>query len=305
MSFAIELARVFSASKTIESPILNSLGVQPLRAIFARGIYRARRDHCSGPADEFWVRALRADGIVAIHPFLPEEQFARLRAEAEIVLSHPGGFKLHQRGPTEVWHHHLRDLNEQEFPELNRWRHHNRALNLVAAAAKRSIEPEDGLRVLERISYTDNEDVDPEINLHVDTFFHTHKLWLYLDDVRMENGPFTYVPRSHRLSATRLRRDYREARTTNAGSRRIGEEEIEQRGLQRELLMCPANTLLIADTCGYHCRTLGVPGHSRRALHMSFRFNPFMPVWLKADTRLTRRNPRLARILQTLEGTST
>jgi ectoine hydroxylase-related dioxygenase (phytanoyl-CoA dioxygenase family) len=132
----------------------------------------------------------------------------------------------------------------------------------------------------------------------VDTFFSTHKLWLYLDDVNTENGPLVYVPGSHTLSRHRLRRDYWESRAANSVSRRIGPEELEARGLARTAMTCAANTLVVVDTCGYHCRSRGEPGQTRRALHMSFRFNPFAPHALRPGEGLTERSPRAARLLE-------
>jgi hypothetical protein len=151
---------------------------------------------------------------------------------------------------------------------------------------------------LERVVYGDGELHDPETDLHVDTFFSTHKLWLYLDDVTEERAPLVYVPGSHKLSVHKLHQEYVESRRENSGSRRIDEEELERRGLAPRTMTCPANTLVVVNTCGYHRRSIGQPGWTRRALHMSFRFNPFLPRFLRPDERLTRRNPRLARLLE-------
>jgi hypothetical protein len=84
------------------------------------------------------------------------------------------------------------------------------------------------------------------------------------------------VPGSQRLDAVRLRNEY-SGSTSEADdqSRRITEDEVRQRGLERRIVTCPKNTLLMANTFGYHHRSAGQPGASRRALHMSFRFNPF------------------------------
>src|SRR6201999_4381646 len=44
-------------------------------------------------------------------------------------------------------------------------------------------------------------DIDPQTRLHCDTFHPTTKAWLYLTDVHENEGAFTYVPGSHRLTA--------------------------------------------------------------------------------------------------------
>src|ERR1700686_2685025 len=45
---------------------------------------------------------------------------------------------------------------------------------------------------------------DPQTALHADTFHPTVKAWLFLTDVMADQGPFTYVHGSHRLTAERL-----------------------------------------------------------------------------------------------------
>jgi hypothetical protein len=296
MGLAVESARVFSASKTIENPALNALGVQVFRTLAARAIYGARRSPAAG-SDEDAARVVRAEGITAVPRFLEEERFARIVAEADDVFSMHQG-KVHQHGGTHLSLYDLRELDSKEFPELCQWRENERCLRLVEAVEKRQLTSRDGLRVLERVVYEDDTIADPETQLHVDTFFNTHKVWLYLDEVHVEHGPLTYVPRSHRLSAVRLARDYSESRGGRAGSRRIPEVEVERRGLSRRQMTVRANTLVVANTHGYHCRAQGRPGQVRRALHMSFRFNPFMPRSLRIDDRLRSGNSSLARAIR-------
>ena len=45
---------------------------------------------------------------------------------------------------------------------------------------------------------------DPQTNLHMDTFHSTVKAWFFLYDVPMDEGPFTYVRGSHKLTKRRL-----------------------------------------------------------------------------------------------------
>ena len=95
-----------------------------------------------------------------------------------------------------------------------------------------------------------------------------------------------------------LREEYRDSASEIQcldPSRRVGEEEVRHRGLELRVLTCPRNTLVIANTCGYHARAVGEAGATPRALHMSFRYNPFwypMPNTsrvVRATTKLLRR----------------
>lgn len=292
MSFARQAARVFSGAKVIKSPALNMMGVQVARALIARSLHRMRT-HSHELTSE-----LTAKGYVALENFLPVEELNEIREEAgELVRAVPPT-TLDEHGPSRVQRYALDDLDPHLFSALKRWPCDKRALDIASAAERRSLRDGDGVRMLEHVVYTNSQEHDRESDLHVDTFYSTHKLWLYLDDVNPENGPLVYVPGSHALSTSRLRHDYHESRGLNAGSRRIQDDELEERGLEPRVLTCPANTLIVVNTCGYHRRSAGKPGHYRRALHMGFRFNPFAPQFIRGAERLTHHSPKATRMLE-------
>jgi hypothetical protein len=85
---------------------------------------------------------------------------------------------------------------------------------------------------------------------HVDGFIREFKSFLYLDDVDEANGPFTYIPGTHRSHALRLRKQLRgngEASPTSFHA-----DEIEG-ALDREVQITgPAGTLILADVRGLH-----------------------------------------------------
>jgi hypothetical protein len=108
---------------------------------------------------------------------------------------------------------------------------------LAAAAERRSCRG-DGGSLIERLTMGVCSEPDPQTELHVDTFFNTHKMWLHLDDVTTENAPFVYVPGSHLLDRVRLRHEYVASTSrndTDDRSRRVTDEEVRNRGLNRGL----------------------------------------------------------------------
>jgi hypothetical protein len=128
---------------------------------------------------------------------------------------------------------------------------------------------------------------DPQTLLHADTFHPTVKAWLFLTDVAEDAGPFTYVPGSHRLTAERLaweRRMSLSARTSpNAeirqGSFRIDPAELPALGLpQPRAFAVPANTLIVADTFGFHARGPSARPSLRVEIWAYGRRSPFLPV---------------------------
>ena len=123
--------------------------------------------------------------------------------------------------------------------------------------------------------------------LHRDTFFRALKFWFFLRPVQRQDGPFEYVPGSHRLGSSRLRWEQTTAtaaaqqrRQPNvSGSFRIREESLAELGLPRPVaLTCPANTLVLADVFGFHRRGAAAHGQQRLALYGWNRPYPFLPI---------------------------
>src|SRR5262249_47746035 len=143
---------------------------------------------------------------------------------------------------------------------------------------------------------------DPQTALHADTFHPTVKAWLFLTDVAADGGPFTYVPGSHRLTPARIAWEQRmslaAAQSTNAEDRqssfRIGVDELADLGLpEPHVFAVPANTLVVADTFGFHARGPSAGRSLRVEIWAYGRRSPFVP-WASFDpwsaTALARRS---------------
>jgi ectoine hydroxylase-related dioxygenase (phytanoyl-CoA dioxygenase family) len=273
---------MFTDAKTIDSRALNRAGAQPFRAALGRFLYKLR----PGSADPM-IAELCDTGILVCENFLPPDAFVAVQREAEAFMDEREPTVVNHWGTTELRHYFLieqnvdrysmqKNIDRKEFPHLVEWRHNQQVLALATGAERRTCRDHHGAALLEHLTFGDYSAPDTQTELHIDTFHNTHRVWLYLDDVTEDNAPFVYVPGSHHLDRVRLREEYLESTGGNGKSRRIHDEELRSRGLQtRTVVTCPRNTLVVANTCGYHCRSMGRPGATRRALHMTFRFNPF------------------------------
>ena len=264
------LSQVFSASKGVESRALNRAGVQPFRAVSARLIYRIAAAGHAGKLDNLLRR-----GFLILENFLPPEEFTQLRDEAAEFAELGSPTSVDVDGASRCIRWNLPPDEPDQFPRLREWTDQTRLIELASAAEQRALRPREGMRVLEHLHIGDPSLHDGQTDLHIDAPFNTHKLWLYLDDVTPDHAPFVYVPMSHKLDWVRLRGDYLESIGKNFGSRKVGDEEVLRRGLETVVVTCPRNTLVLANTCGYHGRSVGAPGATRRSLHMMFRSNPF------------------------------
>ncbi|HEX5687902.1 MAG TPA: phytanoyl-CoA dioxygenase family protein [Ideonella sp.] len=104
---------------------------------------------------------------------------------------------------------------------------------------------------------------DPQTLLHADGPRPMMKAWFFLNDVGEEDAPLCYVPGSHRLTAPRLDWEVQQAEDATArggpvaasGLHRIDKHELGALGLGHPArLVVPANTLIVADTFGFHKR---------------------------------------------------
>jgi hypothetical protein len=121
--------------------------------------------------------------------------------------------------------------------------------------------------------------------MHIDTFHPTMKAWLFLEDVAEEDGPFTYVPGSQLRTPRRevwerrlsIRASDPETRK-KGGAFRITKPEMAALGCAKpKRFPVAANTLVVADTYGFHARRPSARPSMRLEIWAYSRGNPFIP----------------------------
>ena len=190
--------------------------------------------------------------------FLPPDQFAALLAQ---IRAYRGHLREITEGDTIMRKIAVDRTAFARLPALAALLRSAEWQGLVRYAGSRDAEPVVWVQAILRHACAGPP--DPQTLLHADTFHPTVKAWLFLTDVAEEMGAFSYVPGSHRLSPERLaweRRMSLAARhSPNAenrqGSFRIDPAELASLGLPRpRAFAVPANTLIVADTFGFHAR---------------------------------------------------
>jgi Phytanoyl-CoA dioxygenase (PhyH) len=171
------------------------------------------------------------------------------------------------------------------FPALYRLLQSSQWRGLIRYGGSRDAEPVVWIQSILR--HACSGPADPQTFLHADTFHPTVKAWLFLTDVAEDAGPFTYVPGSHQLTPQRLaweRRISLSARhSPNAedrqGSFRIDPAELAALGLPPpRAFAVPANTLIVADTFGFHARGPSERPALRVEVWAYGRRSPFLPL---------------------------
>ena len=281
----LPIVRVFTADKYIESPLLNLLGIQVVRQIAARVILDLRYLLRRRARQATGFESIARDGLLIVRDYLPPEQFRQLRDECLAALDDAAVHKSDLwHGPTVVRRIYLAQ-EAARLPLANAVTSSPELIKVLGAAEGKAVKANQLHRVVERVFHGRLDEHDPENDLHVDTFHSTHKAWLYLDEVAAANGPLAVVPGSHRLDCTLLRSTYRYFRNFASGvspaSRRVQPAEVDERHLLEVAMTVPANTLVIANTGGYHRRLRGAEGATRTAVHVSARSQPFL-YWIHA-----------------------
>ncbi len=274
-------AKSFRGNPILGSPALNRLGLHLARKRLAARLAARRRARLAAvlsPADR---AAFDRDGYLAIPDFLPPALFARMRAE---LLGEQTPAREFVDGYTLT---RLIPLDTVTLPRLPA------AAEALASLRYRALHDYVGSHRLAphrfvQTVFSGIRDAPPDVqsHFHTDTFHPTVKSWLFLTDVPGDAAGFTYVPGSHRPTRRHLAWERRlsttaarhQDRLTGEGSLRIDEAQLARLGYPApRKLAVQANTLVIADTSGFHRRGISDGKACRIAIWAYARGNPFMP----------------------------
>lgn len=265
----------------------NRLGLQVARTLVMNArVSRAGRRRLGKPNPT--VDTLRRDGVALVPDFLPSEVFARVHAEFHAAL----GAGLLVPEPCEEDNGIVEDRisvskNRQHFPVTWRELGENQELRdivgdvigqtprgtaLIISVMRKSEVPTSPARLI-GANY-----------IHADIHFPSVKAWLYLDDIDESNGAMTYAAGSHRVTLARLAYEYeasiRVARAKLNGDVHVSvpyglarmptTQQLKRMAIVETPLCGKANTLVFANTQGFHRRGEFQPSATRHLLMIRF-----------------------------------
>jgi hypothetical protein len=276
----------FERNGMIGSRRLNEYGLHEARVQLAHRLAERRRRRLEYLVSAEDRAAFARDGFVVRYGFLPPAAFVELQDQ---VKAYHGPSREIAEGDTIMRKTALDRRALAAMPALAemlcvpQWR------GLIRYIGSRDAEPVVWIQSLSR--HACNGPTDPQTLLHADTFHPSVKAWLFLTDVAADAGPFTYVPGSHRLTPQRLaweRRMSLAARDSDnaenrQGSFRVDPAELRAMGLpEPRIFAVPANTLVVADTFGFHARGPSAGRSLRVEIWAYGRRSPFVP-WVGFD----------------------
>lgn len=272
----------FKANPLIGSRFLNILGLHIKRVIAARCAAHIRWALLSRTMPKDMRKAFQRDGFVAVPDFISKDQIAAIKAE---LAAYQGEARQMIQGDTATQRILLDGKALDGCPRLAALAEDRTFLGLLAYGGAKAVRP---ILYVQRIrNGFQSGKADPQKTMHADTFHPTMKAWLFLEDVRAEDGPFTYVRGSSRLTWKRLKWEYERSKVAGAlkdgysekGSFRAGPEDLVAMDLPSpEGLTATAGTLVIANTVGFHGRGQAEAGANRIEVWAYSRHNPFSPL---------------------------
>lgn len=274
-------AKSFRSNPVIGSLALNRCGLHVVRIVLAQSIMRLRFELMGIGIDKEQKRSFYRDGYIVVENALPSEQFEQIKQEVSSVNAEVRECK---QGDTLTHRILIDEQSQSELPVCQAMLESKAYLSLHKFASGKNGRPVSYIQTIK--NHFVEGPSDPQKNLHSDTFHPTMKSWLFLDDCDSDNGPFTYLPGSQRLTFARLKWEYQKSITiaqrgdhySSNGSFRATTEDLLSMGMGKPIgLSVPANTLVIANTHGFHRRGDADKRSMRTEIWSISRSNPFNP----------------------------
>jgi hypothetical protein len=274
-------AKSFRDHPVIGNPTFNRLGLHVFRVRLAHAVMRLRWWMLAPLVSAEQRQEFHQNGVLVIRNFLPAEHFKQLQDELKMCRE---PVRECVQGDTLTLRVLLDAPALRSLPACHALVRGRDFLNLTRYCAGTLRRPMFYIQSVKN-AYLPGA-ADPQKSLHSDTFHPTMKAWLFLGDVDEGDGPFTYVPGSHLPARGRLAWEYDQSvagsrlsnRYSAKGSLRLDAADLEDMGLPQPVaLAVPANTLVIANTHGFHCRGQATGKCSRLEIYATSRTNPFIP----------------------------
>lgn len=279
-------AKSFLDNPFIGSRRLNARGLHLARVKLAAGLCAWRRRRLAHGVRSEWREAFDRDGFVVIPDIVPAAEFPALR---DALLAYKGPAREMRQGDAVTRRLAIDPAMLAAIPALRALLARTDVVALFHYVASYRTTPLHYIQTI--VSHFEGNEADPQETLHADSFHSSLKAWLFLNPVSLDDGPFTYVRGSHRFTPDRLAWERRRSladpraidRLSARGSPRVSEVERVAMNLpEAEGLAVDGNTLVLADTVGFHARGASARRGERVEIWSYARRNPFLP-WLGGD----------------------
>jgi hypothetical protein len=274
-------AKSFADNPIIGSKVLNRHGLHVHRLAAAHGLAAMRRRKLSSRIATEDRAAFDRDGLLIKADFLPADWFCDLVAE---VKGYRGPGREMLQGDTVTRRIALDAKTLAKMPAVGKLLEAPVFQGIIRYVNSFDAEPMFYLQTI--LTHIHQGPPDPQLKLHADTFQPSVKAWLFLTDVEERSAPFMFVPGSHRPTKHRLAWEKAMSiavssdgeRLSRRGSFRIDPSDLAALDLPPpKAVAVRANTLVVADTFGFHSRGLSDEPSMRVEIWAYGRHSPFIP----------------------------
>ncbi len=284
---------IFSHQKCLNSVPLNILGSQPFRYVLSKTLYWLKNNifNKKNKNDQENISSeVIKKGYADKRNFLSDEDFTKIKKEFDEAIFEPNVIIEKEsyndsKDLLEAIEHRtlmIDDSVKDKYPAL-----YSLKDNLAIKHIFSNCELKNNIEIfcrLERIKVHNNKIHDNNKDFHYDTFHNTFKAWLFLKDVKEEQGPFHLVPYSHNFSIKRFFSEWWYSiiyalKIITEPSFRIEEgdnDKIRDNYNKKSIkAIVPKNTLVVANAHGLHRRGDAENGSVRESVQFWTRENPF------------------------------
>lgn len=273
-------AKSFKRNWWVGNPWLNKAGLHVVRKRLAAVLTAMRRRLLGWGLPQAERKLFDSQGVLLQKNFLQQEELNAVKSEIcsvawpTLEMTQPPARTLRVNLDAEMC--------QDRFPALGRLIVHRPLLRWLRYAAGYPGTPIVGLQIIRSGGVGAGH--DPQTDWHRDTFHTAAKAWFFLHEVGPDQGPFAFVPGSHRPTDAHWSWEYEQSLLARSEANQMhanGSFRIDAAGLRdlnyREPLVAAveANTLVVADMSGFHRRTPSQQPTVRIEVYFSLRRNPF------------------------------
>ncbi|PYD62556.1 phytanoyl-CoA dioxygenase family protein [Gluconacetobacter entanii] len=269
----------FRDNPIIGNPFLNACGLHVVRQKLAHHAANRRRRGMAHLIPPERIEEFERNGFIVVHDVLPHQEFDRLIQEVRAFRTEA---RETVQGDTITRRIALDPDALKNMPAVRRFLGMRAWHDLIRYVGSHDVEPIYYIQTI--LSKVVKGAPDPQTDLHADTFHPTVKAWFTLTDVKADGGPLVYVPGSHRITPGRMAWEktmsmgaaQAQNRLTGRGSPRVTREELAGMGYGPPVTLdVPVNSLIVADTGGFHARGHSAEAGIRAEIWAYGRHNPF------------------------------
>ena len=292
--------------------LLNILGLQVIRSIFKNTLHKLKYHKTSIKKDDPILLKLEEEGIVLINNFMPVEEFNALK---QILANEEKknffNFTQNHEKSNVSWTlgriYKQYDETKKAYEILNK--NFLNYLPYIETVLKQTISKNIKFNYQKLYLPKDKIDIkDSNAHLHTDKFFPCIKCFISIKDcLTVNDGPFFYMKKSHKLNFNKLKSEYinsiwyyKRKRNTNYDVDNPFEIKLDYiNHLKIEPILCEENTLIITNNMGCHKRGRLSSGHSRKLIRISF-YEQQLPFYkrLISDYLTNRREKKVVKKLK-------